>query len=231
MGDEMTTRTNVEDLVATTYDKIASILLLLSEVTSGDFSQRLPTDLPEDDPFSALYRGINEMTESLAIANQRTAAYQKELEEKLRTIEEQRAAIRELSTPVIEIWEGVLCMPVVGVMDSSRSADMTEGLLRAIVDKKVRHAVIDITGIEVMDTSTADHFIRMARAVRMLGAQCVLTGISPGIAQTIVNMGLDLGGIVTHRSLRDALQHYVRGQRRNGAGQIQSKRGNGGQQI
>jgi rsbT co-antagonist protein RsbR len=149
-----------------------------------------------------------------------------ELEEKLKTIEQQRVAIRELSTPVIEIWDGVLCMPVVGVMDTSRSADMTDALLRAIVEKKVRHAVIDITGIEVMDTRTADHFIRMAKAVRLLGANCALTGISPGIAQTIVNMDLDLGGIVTHRSLREALQFYVRGRAKSeGAATARDGRG------
>jgi rsbT co-antagonist protein RsbR len=208
-----------EEFESEIYDKVADVLLLLSEVTAGDYSQRLRTDLPESDPFSALYRGINEMTENLAAANQRSAAYQRELEEKLKTIEDQRAAIRELSTPVIEIWDGVLCMPVVGVMDTARSADMTEALLQAIVEKKVRHAVIDITGIEVMDTRTADHFIRMAKAVRLLGAHCALTGISPGIAQTIVSMGLDLGGIVTHRSLREALQFYVRSQRRSANGE------------
>jgi len=205
---------NPDAVQVETYDRIADVLLMLSEVTSGDYTPRLPTDLPDDDPFSALFRGINEMTATLALAHERSVAYQKELEEKLRTIEQQRAAIRELSTPVIEIWEGVLCMPVVGVMDTTRSADMTDGLLRAIVDKKIAYVVIDITGIEVMDTRTADHFIRMAKAVRLLGASCALTGISPNIAQTIVAMGVDLEGIATHRSLRDALQRWVRGQQR-----------------
>jgi rsbT co-antagonist protein RsbR len=98
---------------------------------------------------------------------------------------------------------------VVGVLDTVRSTEMTGVLLQAIVDKKARHAIIDITGIEVMDTRTVDHFMRMARAVRLLGAECALTGINPHIAQTVVQMGLDLTDIVTHRSLRDALSHYV----------------------
>ena len=109
----------------------------------------------------------------------------------------------------MEVWEGILCLPVVGIMDSSRSADMTDALLKAVVSTRARCTIIDITGIEVMDTSTADHFIRMAKAVRLLGAECVLTGINPQIAQTIVHMGVDMEGVTTHRSLRDALTHFV----------------------
>lgn len=193
-------------------DRIADILMVLSEVTAGGYGLRLPEDMGGDTPFAALYLAINEMVQTLQAANERQAAYQRELEEKIDTIEQQRAAIRELSTPVIEVWRGVLCLPVVGVMDTTRSAEMTEGLLRAVADKKARCAIIDVTGIEVMDTGTVDHFLRMAKAVRLLGADCVVTGVSPGIAQTIVHMGIDLGGIRTHRSLRDALAQYV-GQR------------------
>ena len=193
-------------------DRIADILMVLSEVTSGGYGLRLPTDLPRESPFAALYLAINEMAETLQAANVQQATYQRELEEKIATIEQQRAAIRELSTPVIEVWRGVLCLPVVGVMDTTRSAEMTEGLLQAVTDKKARCAIIDVTGIEVMDTGTVDHFLRMAKAVRLLGADCVITGISPGIAQTIVHMGVDLAGIRTHRSMRDALAQYV-GQR------------------
>src|SRR5262249_11108424 len=131
------------------------------------------------------------------------------LEEKVGIVEQQRAAIRELSAPIMEVWEGILCLPVVGIMDSGRSADTTDALLRAVVATRARCTIIDITGIEVMDTSTADHFIRMAKAVQLLGAECVLTGINPQIAQTIVHMGVEMGGLNTHRSLRDALQHFV----------------------
>lgn len=192
------------------FSRIADILFLLSGVTSGDFTSRLEVDLPETHPLGALYNGINETVGSLAEAQKRAQAYQRDLEEKLAMIERQQIAIRELSTPVIEVWSGVLCLPVVGIMDTTRSAEMTDALLRAVSEKKASCAIIDITGIEVMDTGTADHFMRMARAVRLLGAQCFLTGISPSIAQTIVHMGMDLRGISTYRSLRDALQGYVR---------------------
>lgn len=190
-------------------ERIADILIVVADVGSGDYSTRLKSNLPENHPLSTLYEGINQMIESLAKEQERSATYQKELEEKLATIEVQRAAIRELSTPIIEVWESVLCLPVVGVLDSTRSAEMTEALLSAIVEKKAECAIIDITGIQVMDTGTADHFLRMARAVRLLGANCMLTGINPAIAQTIIHMGVDLSGIVTHRTMRNALQRYV----------------------
>src|SRR6266540_2163204 len=212
-----------EDYGKEILEKVADMLMVLSDVGSGDYSARLSTDLPDTHPLGSLYQGINEMIDSLASEQERSAtyrkeleeklatieAYRKDLEEKLETIETQRTAIRELSTPIMEVWAGVLCLPVVGVLDTRRSAEMTEALLHAIVDKKARCAIIDITGIEVMDTRTADHFLRMAKAVRLLGARCVLTGINPNIAQTIVHMGVDLTGVECHRSLRDALQIQV----------------------
>ena len=205
----MTTQVSERDLGELWLERIADILLVVAGVASGDYMTRLKSDLPEDHPLSTLYEGINQMIDSLQHEQQRSAAYQRDLEEKLATIELQRAAIRELSTPIIEVWESVLCLPVVGVLDSTRSAEMTEALLQAIVEKKARCAIIDITGIQVMDTATADHFLRMARAVRLLGANCMLTGINPAIAQTIIHMGMDLAGVVTHRTMRNALQRFV----------------------
>jgi rsbT co-antagonist protein RsbR len=190
-------------------ERITDILVVLSAIGAGSLDERLAGTLPEDDPFSTLYEGINEVVERLITSNGRLATYQHELESRLQTIEQQRNAIRELSTPVIEVWDGVLCLPVVGVMDSVRSSEMTESLLRTIIEKKTRYAIVDVTGIEVMDTRTTDHFIRMARAVRLLGAECVLAGISPVIAQTIVHMGVDLTNLITFRTMREALQHHV----------------------
>jgi rsbT co-antagonist protein RsbR len=188
-------------------ERIAAIVALLTDVAGGTYS-RLPS-LPQDDAFDVLYRAINEMVDTVAVARESAERFQQELTERLATIEQQRAAIRELSTPVIEVWDRVLCLPVVGVMDTTRGAEMTESLLRGVVEKRARCTIIDVTGIEVMDTATADHFLRMAKAVRLLGAECVITGISPGIAQTIVHMGVNLGDVRTHRSLRDALTRFV----------------------
>ena len=190
-------------------ESVADALLTLANVGFGDYNTQLEVADDDESPLASLYRGINEMIQSLRSEQEKSKAYQSELEEKLETIEKQRAAIRELSTPIMEVWDGVLCLPVVGVMDTMRSVEMTNSLLQTVVEKKTRCIIIDITGIDVMDTRTVDHFMRMARAVRLLGAQCVLTGINPHIAQTVVHMGIDLSNIVTHRTLHEALQKYV----------------------
>jgi len=190
-------------------ESIADALLVLSNVGYGDYTTRLKVPEGNASPLVSLFAGINEMIAALQVEEERNKSYQKDLEEKLATIERQRLAIQELSTPIMEVWDGLLCVPVVGLMDTSRSSEMTSALLRAVVEKSAECAIIDITGIDVMDTRTVDHFIRMAKSVRLLGAECVLTGINPHIAQTVVTMGLDLTNVVTHRTLRDALQQYV----------------------
>lgn len=183
---------------------------VLRAVDSGDLDVRVPLRFAETEPLSALASMVNTVIERLVRVRDDTQAYQRDLEDQLATIEKQRAAIKELSTPMIEVWAGVLCVPIVGVIDSSRAAEMTSTLLSTVVEKKVRFTIIDITGIEAMDTRATDHFLRMARSVRLLGAECVLSGINPNVARSIVHMGVELSGIQTYRSLRDALQHYVR---------------------
>lgn len=190
-------------------ESVADALLALSNVGLGDYSTRLELKEGDDSPLASLYAGINDMIAALGQEQEKNKQYQEELEGKLATIERQRIAIQELSTPIMEVWDGVLCVPVVGLMDTARSSEMTSTLLRAVVEKSAKCAIIDITGIDVMDTRTVDHFVRMAKAVRLLGSECVLTGMNPHIAQTVVHMGLDLSNVVTRRNLRDALQQYV----------------------
>lgn len=201
--------TSLEEYRADVEHRLGDIVLLLSSVSYGDLSVRLNVDLPDDTPMGAVYRGINDAVEALDEAQRRWQASQTELEDKLRMIEAQRMAIRDLSTPIIEVWEGVLCLPVVGVLDTARSAEMTESLLQTVSDKGSRYAIIDVTGIDVMDTAVAGHFLRMTRAIGLLGARCSLTGIQPRIAQTMVAIGLELRDVSTFRTLRDALEHYV----------------------
>jgi rsbT co-antagonist protein RsbR len=198
-----------EETLEELRERVVDALLTLSEVTAGDFTAQLRVNARSHHPLDAVFIRMNDLITQFAAEHEQSNAFRRELEEKLLVIEKQRAAIRELSTPIIELWEGVLCLPVVGVLDTARSTEMTGALLHAIVDKKARCAIVDITGIEVMDTRTVDYFMRMAKAVRLLGAECVLTGINPHIAQTVVHMGLDLDDVVTHRTLRDALNHYV----------------------
>lgn len=193
---------------AVLLEHVADALLALSNVEMGDFDTRLEVD-GVDARLTDLFAGINEMIEAHREEAERLAGYRRQLEERLVTIEHQRSAIRELSTPILEVWEGVLCLPVVGVVDTMRGADMASQLLEAIVARRTRYAVVDITGIDVMDTATADHFVRLAASARLLGAECALTGMGPNIAQTLVHMGVDLAGLVTYRSLEDALASIV----------------------
>ncbi|MDC0672508.1 PAS domain-containing protein [Nannocystis radixulma] len=134
---------------------------------------------------------------------------EKELLDKLELIERQQRVIRELSTPIIEVWEGIVALPIIGLMDSMRTAELTDSLLQAVGRLRARHAILDMTGIEVVDTATANHLIRMIRALRLLGAEGIITGINPGIAQTIVTQGLDLRDIVVHATLRQALKYCI----------------------
>jgi rsbT co-antagonist protein RsbR len=205
----MTGRAMSEDELDEVRETVVDALLILSNVAQGDCSTQLDVDVHGSNPLSFLLGGINDLISALGTEQEQSFVFRRELDERLATIEQQRSAIRSLSTPVIEVWRGVLCLPVVGVMDTARSAEMTSALLTTIVEKGSKYAIIDITGIDVMDTRTVDHFIRMAKAIRLLGAECALTGLNPHIAQTVVHMGLDLSDIVTHRSLRDALLRYV----------------------
>lgn len=205
-------------------EAVAAIVTTLRKVDDGDLSAQVKSPYSATEPVGALVACINMMIRSLAERREQNLNYQRELEAQLTTIEKQRAAIRDLSTPIIEVWAGILCVPIVGVLDSSRASEMTSALLNAVVEKKARYTIIDITGIDAMDTGAADHFLRMARAVRLLGADCVLSGLSPGVARTITHMGIDLQGVQSHRTLRDALQHYVERQRALRAAATTTKR-------
>jgi rsbT co-antagonist protein RsbR len=190
-------------------ERVVDALIALSEVGFGNYAVELNIDFKRRDPLNGIFASLNELIAAFGAEQEQSSAFRRELEDKLLIVEKQRAAIRELSTPIIELWEGVLCLPVVGIMDTARSTEMTNSLLQAITAKKARFAILDITGIEVMDTGTVDHFMRMAKSIRLLGAECALTGISPHIAQTVVQMGIEMDEIKTERSLRDALVRFV----------------------
>jgi rsbT co-antagonist protein RsbR len=130
--------------------------------------------------------------------------------EKLEIIARLRTAVEQLSTPILELWEDVLALPVIGIVDSRRSAEMMERLLQEIVQKQSRFVIIDLTGVEVIDTSTADHFMKLVKAVGLIGARCVLTGIKPPVAQTLVDLDVSFGQLETLRNLRHGLRYCLR---------------------
>lgn len=130
-----------------------------------------------------------------------TESYQKAREH---VIIRQQEELMELSTPVVKLWDGILALPIIGTLDSSRTQVMMESLLQRIVETGAEVAIIDITGVPTVDTLTAQHLLKTVTAARLMGADCIISGIRPQIAQTIVYLGVDLQDVVTKSSLADA---------------------------
>ncbi|WP_437940565.1 STAS domain-containing protein [Sorangium sp. So ce341] len=149
---------------------------------------------------------------AVSITMDATAARQREqeLRNKLELIEKQQKVIRDLSTPIIEVWDKVLTLPMVGVVDSLRIAEVMDNLLTAIVNKDARYAILDLTGVDAVDTRTAGYIIEMIKAIRLLGAEGIVTGIRSNVAQTMIALGLDLSGVTTVGNLRAGLKLCMR---------------------
>jgi rsbT co-antagonist protein RsbR len=129
--------------------------------------------------------------------------YQRGREEVIRRQQEE---MLELSTPVVTLWDGVLALPMIGTLDSARTQIVMETLLQRIVETGAAIAIIDITGVPTVDTMTAQHLLKTVTATRLMGAECIISGIRPQIAQTIVHLGVDLGDVTTKATLADAFR-------------------------
>ena len=119
-------------------------------------------------------------------------------------ISRQQEEMLELSTPVVALWEGVLALPLIGTLDSARTQVVMQNLLEAIVQTGSEIAIIDITGVPTVDTLVAQHLLKTVAAARLMGADCIVSGIRPQIAQTIIHLGVDLTNVVTKATLADA---------------------------
>jgi rsbT co-antagonist protein RsbR len=123
------------------------------------------------------------------------------------TIASQNKAMMEMSTPVTSIWEDIQLLPIVGIIDSSRAQDIMDVMLNRVAEQQTRVFILDISGVAVVDTAVANHIIKMTKASELMGCKCVISGISPSIAQTIVELGIDIGKIKTTSNLKDALKY------------------------
>jgi rsbT co-antagonist protein RsbR len=121
-------------------------------------------------------------------------------------IHQQREDMMELSTPVIKVWDKILTLPIIGTLDSRRAQMMMEALLQKVVETSSTIAILDITGVKTMDTLVANHLIKTVTAARLMGARCILTGVSPAIAQTMVQLGIDLTQITTRAQMSDGIK-------------------------
>ncbi|WP_026341386.1 STAS domain-containing protein [Actinomadura atramentaria] len=129
--------------------------------------------------------------------------------EREQVIADQAEQLLELSTPVVKLWDGILGVPLVGTLDSARTQIVMESLLQMLVETGSEHAVIDITGVPAVDTEVAQHLLKTVMAARLMGTDCVISGIRPQIAQTIVGLGIEFGDIVTKATLADALAYAL----------------------
>lgn len=175
----------------------SAFVLKLKTPIFNALAQRIGTD--QNQLISAIGL-ISEMIDSMAQWTMTT--YQRAREE---IIDRQQQELLELSTPVIKLWDGVLAVPMIGTLDSSRTQLVMESLLQRIVETESSLAIIDITGVPTVDTLVAQHLLKTVTAIRLMGADCIISGIRPQIAQTIVHLGIDLQGVTSKATLADAL--------------------------
>jgi rsbT co-antagonist protein RsbR len=201
----------------TNQARIERLLTALSVASVGSYddAQALVT-VTDDDAMAEVEQAflvfLNEIQATRAAerrAHEAAVAARADLQAKLSTIEQQRQTIQELSTPIIDLWEGVLTLPIVGVIDTQRALEMTERLLARIVESGAERVIIDLTGVELVDTMTADHIGKMTRSAALLGADCIITGIGPTVARTLVGIGVDLGTTKAKRTLREGLRACI----------------------
>jgi rsbT co-antagonist protein RsbR len=143
---------------------------------------------------------VSELVDKLGLHTIKT--FQKSRED---IIARQQEELLELSTPVVKLWDGVIALPMIGTLDSARTQVVMESLLQRIVETGAEVAIIDITGVPTVDTLVAQHLLKTVTAIRLMGADCIISGIRPQIAQTIVHLGIELQGVTTKANLADAL--------------------------
>jgi rsbT co-antagonist protein RsbR len=211
---------NITDVDSTEYEPVHEILggISISRARQG-FSPRetgiyifslkdallntLQTELKED-PLAlieAIYK-VSKLMDSLGIVTFETFIKGRE-----EVILRQTDEITEISTPVIRVWDGILALPIIGTLDSARTQVVMENLLQEIVESGSTIAILDISGVPAVDSLVAQHLIKTVAATRLMGAECIISGIRPEIAQTIVHLGIDLSNIVTKATLASALKH------------------------
>lgn len=145
----------------------------------------------------------------LAEANRQLGLEMDERAQAERALMSQREALRALSTPILKLWDGVVALPVIGLVDSARAAQMMERLLEEIVQSGARFSILDLTGVDIVDTSTASYLLNLVRAAGLLGSRCLVSGIAPTVAQTMVHLEVGLEALQTFGTLQDALRHAI----------------------
>ncbi|MGW0204812.1 STAS domain-containing protein [Streptomyces sp. NPDC003233] len=179
-------------------DEVAALRAPAAELLRGEYSDPSTPEAAE---------GLLALT--VLMGTLRLVVMQTALSSGEELIARQRQQLLEVATPVISLWEGVVAVPLIGTLDSARSQVVMESLLAGIVDQRARYAILDITGVPTVDSLVAQHLMKTVAAARLMGAECIVSGIRPAIAQTIVQLGIDLSSVLTRASLADALAYAL----------------------
>src|SRR5437867_7011829 len=183
-------------------DEVVGIVLLLRDVLARSLFSRYHADFDKLNRILDAYEpAANRIAITVAVGF---------VQERERTIREQQEAIRELSTPVLQVRARLLILPIIGVIDPQRARQLTEQLLRGIRTNRAKVVVLDITGVPYIDSPVANHLVQTVEAARLLGATVIVTGLSPEIAQTLVNIGVDLGKMNTVGDLQGGIEEAER---------------------
>ncbi|GAA2228908.1 STAS domain-containing protein [Streptomyces nogalater] len=198
LGRMTQTRARAGSTASQIADEVAGLRVPVMELLREEFAD--PTAPQAQEAALAL---------TLLLGTLRLVVMETALDANAELIERQRQQLLEVATPVIKLWEGTVAVPLIGTLDSARSQVVMESLLEAIVEQRARYAILDITGVPTVDSLVAQHLMKTVAAARLMGAECIVSGIRPAIAQTIVQLGIDLGSVLTRSSLADALAYAL----------------------
>lgn len=198
-------------------ERLEALFKAIALASTGEFelarAQIKPTDETLlgmiEDAMRLFLAELSEMTQKNAEAIAELADSKLELEQKIQTVEAQRVAIQRLSVPIIDVWKGILTIPLVGLIDTSRAVEVTEKLLDRVANSNVQWVILDFTGVDVVDTSSASHLLKLTSSVSLLGARCILTGIGGPVARTLIALGISFNELTLLRSLQEGLKYCI----------------------
>jgi rsbT co-antagonist protein RsbR len=215
-----------DELLAVASFRVQRVIDAISMIGVGELAtalETLPEPLAVRDPFDMLEACVRVLIGEVRAAqaeseraNGALEASRQQLVDKLAVIQRQTVALADLSTPIIEVWDRTLVLPIIGAIDHARAAAISEALLLEISRRRARDVLLDLTGVAVVDAATFEHLVGLGRAASLIGARCTLIGLRPSVAATVVEMGLDIGALRTLSTLKEGLFAVIAASQRRG---------------
>ncbi len=215
-----------DELLAIASVRVQRVIDAISMIGVGEHAtalEMLPEPLAVRDPFDMLEACVRVLIGEVRAAqveseraNGALEASRQQLVDKLAVIQRQTVALADLSTPIIEVWDRTLVLPIIGAIDEPRAAAIAEALLLEISRRRARDVLLDLTGVAVVDAATFEHLVGLGRAASLIGARCTLIGLRPSVAATVVEMGLDIGALRTRSTLKEGLFAVIAASQRRG---------------